>query len=141
MTNRRLRKISSLVDVFDYKDVLFHLKLLPLNSFFKNNDRESRTDFIITEGAIIFIDIYYLEKTVLSIDIIPLSELLEISCKFKKYSTSEMPFLSFKTNNHENFEIMLFRFSNYRKKIRNVINILKKKKHKLKINDLLSIGD
>ncbi len=112
------------------EEIIFHKKLTLSSQQLKNGERVVRKHLVITTTSVIILDYYsfhiHMPNSWRERDVIPVSEILAVEGKMKKFMKGVCPFLIIKTINGDVYEIVLSTLGNYIAEIKEIAAIIKK---------------
>ncbi len=119
------------------EEIIFHKKLTLSSQQLKNSERVVRKHLVITTASLITLDYFsfhiHMPKSWRERDVIPISEILAVEGRMKKFMKDVCPFLIIKTINGDVYEIVLSTLDNYIAEIKEIAAIIKKAKPQVEI--------
>lgn len=117
-------KVVRMLALGDTEEILFHMRLFPHKSVFKDGKRQIRTYFAVTNQRIILLDYLYFSKSWREKDSILIVDVVCVEGKYKKITFSPEPVLRIRTSQNEEYEIVYKRFGKYSKQISEICRLI-----------------
>jgi len=112
------------------EEIIFHKKLTLFSQQLKNGERVVRAHFVITTASVIILDYFFFHirfpKSWRERDVIPLSEIISVEGRMKKFMKDVCPFFIIKTLSGDVYEIVFSTLDNYIVEIKEIAAIIKK---------------